>query len=137
MSGIPVNVDNFARAETDRMFGALQQQAGGVNLWSHYRAPTPVDQQTVIRMNRDTLYSAAIVDISAGARLTVPDAGRRYLSVMIVNQDHYVNQVFHDPGEYELALGQFGTPYVLAAAGRWSTRPTPATSPQSTRCKTS
>ena len=28
----------------------------------------------MIRMNRDTLYSLAIVDISEGATLTVPDA---------------------------------------------------------------
>jgi hypothetical protein len=77
MNAVAVNVDNFARAETDRMFGAIQQQAGGVNQWFHLRVPTPVDQQTVIRMNRDTLYSGAIVDISAGATLTIPDTGRR------------------------------------------------------------
>jgi hypothetical protein len=35
---------------------------------------------------------------------------------MIVNQDHYISQVFHDPGEHELTMEQFGTPYVLAAA---------------------
>jgi hypothetical protein len=75
------------------MFAAIAADAGSVNQWLHYRAPTPLDRQTVIRMNRDTLYSAAIVDISAGARLSVPDAGRRYLSVMVVNQDHYVNRV--------------------------------------------
>jgi hypothetical protein len=115
VSSVAVDVDNFARAETDRMFAAIHARAG-VGQWFHYREPTPVDQQTVIRMNRDTLYSAAVVDISAGARLTVPDAGRRYVSVMVVNQDHYVNQVFHEPGEYELTVGQFGTPYVLTAA---------------------
>jgi hypothetical protein len=32
------------------------------------------------------------------------------VSVMIVNQDHYVNHVFHDPGEHELTVEQFGTP---------------------------
>jgi hypothetical protein len=58
MSGAPVNVTNFERAETDRMFAALQAQAGGVNQLFHYRVPTPVDQQTVIRMNRDTLSTA-------------------------------------------------------------------------------
>jgi hypothetical protein len=60
MSQVMVNVDNFARAESDRTCAAVQQQAGGVNRWFHYRAPTPVDQQTVIRMNRDTLYSGAV-----------------------------------------------------------------------------
>lgn len=98
------------------MFAAVTADAGSVNQWLHYRAPTPLDRQTVIRMNRDTLYSAAVVDISAGARLSVPDAGRRYLSVMVVNQDHYVNRVFHEPGEYDLTVEEFGTPYVIAAA---------------------
>ncbi len=116
MSSVPVNVDNFARAESDRMFAAIQAQAGGVNQWYHYRTPTPVDKQTVIRMNRDTLYSGAIVDISAGAAITIPDPGRRYLSVMVVNQDHYINKVFHEPGKHNLTTGDFGTPHVLVAA---------------------
>jgi hypothetical protein len=116
MSGTAVNVTNFERAETDRMFVALQAQAGGVNQLFHYRAPTPVDRQTVIRMNRDTLYSGAVVDISAGATLVIPDAGSRYVSVMIVNQDHYINRVFHDPGKYDLTVEEFDTPHALVAA---------------------
>jgi hypothetical protein len=55
----PVTVDNFARAETDRMLAAIQAQAGGVNALLHYRAPMPIDEQTVIRMNRDTLWVLA------------------------------------------------------------------------------
>src|SRR3954467_15356191 len=111
-----VNADNFARAETHRMMAGLQRDAGGVNQFSHNRAPAPIDKQTVIRMNRDTLYSFAVVDISAGATLTVPDAGERYLSVMIVNEHHYVNRVFHDRGRYELTIAQVGSPYTVIAA---------------------
>jgi hypothetical protein len=70
---VPVNVDNFARAETERMFTSILADAGGVNRLRHNRVPTPVEHQPVIRMNRDTLYSAAVVDISEGARLTIPD----------------------------------------------------------------
>jgi hypothetical protein len=29
----------------------------------HNRTPTPLDRQTVIRMNRDTLYSGAVFDL--------------------------------------------------------------------------
>ena len=71
-----VNVDNFARAETDRMFAALAQQSGGVDRLHHNRVPTPLDQQPVIRMNRDTLYSLAIVDLRDGATLTRARVGR-------------------------------------------------------------
>ena len=116
MTQTKVSADNFARAETHRMMAGLQRDAGGVNQFSHNREPAPVDKQTVIRMNRDTLYSFAVVDISEGAILTVPDAGERYLSVMVVNEDHYINQVFHDPGRYELTVEEFDTPYVVIAA---------------------
>lgn len=67
-----VNVDNFARAETARIFDDILRMTGGVNRWVHYRSPTPVDKQPVIRMNRDTLYSSAIVDITEGAQITLP-----------------------------------------------------------------
>ena len=56
-----VNVDNFVRAETasqtDRgvkMFGLE------VNKWVHFRTPIPLEKQSVIRMNRDTIYSTAL-----------------------------------------------------------------------------
>jgi hypothetical protein len=97
------------------MFADLQRDAGGVNQLLHNRAPTPIDHQTVIRMNRDTLSSTAIVNISEGARVTVPDAGERYLSVMVVNQDHYINQVLHDPGSYDLTVDAFDTRFVALA----------------------
>ena len=116
MAATPVNVDNFARAETDRMFAAIQRDAGGTNTWSHNREPTPLDHQPVIRQNRDTLYSAAVVDLTAGATLTIPPSGDRYLSVMVVNEDHYVNRLIHDPGEYRLGIDEFDTPFVLLAA---------------------
>lgn len=112
---ITVNTDNFVRAETDRMLSDLQKNAGGVNRFLHNRAPASVDEQTVIRLNRDTLYSFAVVDLSQGATFSIPEHGERYLSVMVVNQDHYINAIFHDPGTYDISADQFGTPYVVLA----------------------
>jgi hypothetical protein len=113
---IVVTEENFVRAETDRMFSTLQAQAGGVNQWHHSREPTSVDLQPVIRMNRDTLYSMVIADISGGSVLTVPEMGERYLSVMVVNNDHYINHIFHEPGEHPITVDQFDSPFVLVAA---------------------
>ena len=47
MTGVAVrvNVDNFVRAESDRMFAAFVADAGGVNRLKHNRAPTPGDRQ--------------------------------------------------------------------------------------------
>jgi hypothetical protein len=106
---VTVNAENFVRAETA---GQIVKMAGGVNRFFHLRGPTPLDQQTVIRINRDTIYSAAVVDISKGATFTVPDAGDRYMSTMVVNEDHYINKVIHEPGEHELTVEEFETPFV-------------------------
>lgn len=110
---IPVTIDNFGRAASDIEFDKYATLAGGINRFYHFREPTPVDNQPTIRMNRDTLYSTAIVDISKGATLTLPEVGERYMSAMIYNQDHYVNKVFHGGGSYTLDMETFDTPYVI------------------------
>jgi len=112
---IRVNADNFVRAETDRMFHDLQANAGGINEFLHNREPAAIDNQTVIRLNRDTLYSFAVVDLAAGATLALPDAGERYMSAMVVNDDHYVAAVFHDAGDHELDADTIGTRYAVVA----------------------
>jgi len=112
---VTVNVDNFPHAETDMQIGRMLKQAGGVNKWTHNREPTPLDKQNVIRMNRDTLYSFAIVDISKGATVTMPEAGDRYMSLMTVNNDGYTNKVYQGGGTYELSMEEFDTPYLVLA----------------------
>lgn len=116
MPPIKISVDNFVRAESDRMFADLAAAAGGVNRWSHNRAPAAVDDQVVVRLNRDTLYSFAVVDLADGALLRLPDAGPRYLSLMVVSQDHFVTDIFHDAGEYPLTFDDVGTRYALLAS---------------------
>lgn len=112
---VQVTVETFVRAETNRTMAGMMAAAGGVNRWQHNRVPTPLDKQPVVRMNRDTLYSFAVVDLAEGATVTIPDGGERYVSLMVVNQDHYINRVFHSPGEHELAIGDYDTRYVLLA----------------------
>ena len=109
-----VNVDNFPRAETNRMFSGLLARTGGLDQWHHDRELGRLDQQTVIRQNRDTFYSYAIVDIAGGATLTLPDGGPdRYISAMVVNQDHYINEVLHEPGDHPLTIDAYDTRYVM------------------------
>jgi hypothetical protein len=63
-------------------------------------------------MNRDTLYSTGVINISKGATVTLPDAGKRYMSLMIINNDGYVNDVYYGGGSYSLTMEKFDTPYV-------------------------
>jgi hypothetical protein len=36
--------------------------------------------------------------------------------VMVVNQDHFINQILHEPGEHRLTVEKFDTPWVGVAA---------------------
>jgi len=112
---IKVTPDNFVRAETDLYFGAVVKK-DGFGKFEHNRAATPIDQQTVIRMNRDTLYSAAVFDLNAGpVTITLPEAGKRFMSMQVVNEDQYTPQVIYRPGEYTFTRDKIGTRYVFMA----------------------
>lgn len=103
VADVVVTQETYCRAETDRTFNNATKLAGGVNRFFHFRAVTPLDNQTVVRMNRDTLYSAAIVDTSSGATITVPKMpDGRYSSVLLVDNDHYCPGVIYEAGTHEL-----------------------------------
>ncbi|MBO9476717.1 DUF1214 domain-containing protein [Shimia sp. R11_0] len=110
---VAVTVDNFVQAATAYEFESYAGLANGVNTFFHFLTPTPIDNQPTIRMNRDTLYSSAVVDIRDGATLSLPDVGDRYMTTMVVNQNHFINEVFHGGGRFELNMETFDTPYVL------------------------
>ena len=38
------------------------------------------------------------------------------MSVMVVNQDHYINRILHQAGEHILTVEEFDTPWVAVAA---------------------
>jgi hypothetical protein len=112
--GVPVNVDNFARAETD-MYMARTVKEGGFGKFSHNRTPTEIDKQGVIRMNRDTLYSFAVFDLDAGAvTITLPDPGNRFMALQIIDEDHYTPMVVYKPDPVTLTKQKIGTRYVVA-----------------------
>lgn len=114
MSATPVTVDTFVRAETDKYFATAVSQSGGPGRFFHYRQPMPIDHQTVIRANRDTLYSAAVVDLEAGpATVTLPDTAGRFLSLIVIDQDHYVPAVFYDSGAHVIDAELVPTRYAM------------------------
>jgi hypothetical protein len=54
-----------------------------------------IDNQAVIRGNRDTLYSAAVFDLDAGpVTITLPDAGKRFMSMQVIDEDHVPELVY-------------------------------------------
>ncbi len=112
---VPVTIDNFIRAESDLYIGNGVKD-GGIGKIYHRREPASVDKQSVIRLNRDTLYSSAVFDLDAGpVTVTLPDAGKRFMSMQVINQDHYVPAVFYGKGSHVLDRKTVGTRYALVA----------------------
>lgn len=109
-----VTPENFIRAETDRMFYDIQGLPGSrINNFFHLPTVTPLDQQTVIRMNRDVLYSGGIVNVEKGATVTFPEIPKgRYASILVIDNDHYCPTVIYTPGKHELPQD---TKYIVLA----------------------
>ncbi|WP_428983389.1 DUF1214 domain-containing protein [Paraburkholderia diazotrophica] len=111
---VPVTADNFVRAESDMEFAAVVK-LNGFGRFVHLRELSPINRQIVVRVNRDTLYSAAVFDLDAGpVTITLPDAGKRFRSMIVINEDHYAQEVVYDAGKYTLTKENVGTRYVLA-----------------------
>jgi hypothetical protein len=114
-NAIPVTADNFIRAYSDVTFGNVVKD-DGFGKFTHNRALTPIEKQLVERQNRDTLYSVAIFDLDAGpVTITLPDPGARFMSVQVIDEDHFTSAVIYKPGSYTFTRDNIGTRYVLAA----------------------
>jgi hypothetical protein len=112
---VPVTADNFGRAATDLAFANVVRD-GGFGKFNHNRELTPLDKQLVVRQNRDTLYSAAVVDLDAGpVTITLPDVGQRFMSMQVFDEDQYTHNVAYAPGRYTITRKDLGTRYALVA----------------------
>jgi hypothetical protein len=114
-TGIPVTADNFVRAETDKIFASFEKQ-NAFSKFLHFRTLSPIDNHTVQRGNRDTLYSVGVFDLDAGpVTISLPDAGKRFMTMIVIDEDHYVFTVVYGQGRHTLSRTEIGTRYALAA----------------------
>jgi hypothetical protein len=112
---VPVTADYFIRAESDVVITGLVAQ-GGLGKFFHNRQLTPIDDHVVQRANRDTLYSTAVFDLDAGpVTITLPNPGKRFLTMIVIDEDHYVAAVVYGAGRHALSKANVGTRYVVAA----------------------
>ena len=104
-----VTVANLVRAETDHMIRAqieaFKLKFGEI---THLRNPITPENQSVIRSNQDTFYSATVLDLSEPVTITLPEADGRFMSMLVISQDHY-NFGEAQPGAYELTEERVGT----------------------------
>jgi hypothetical protein len=72
----------------------------------------PVDRRNIIRPNRDTLYSFAVFDFDAGpVTVTLPDPGKRFMLMQVINEDQYTPAVCYGAGRHTLTKDGIGTRY--------------------------
>lgn len=113
-STVLVTVDNFIRAETDKYFDDFVKRGAWGKFW-HFRELPSIDLDSV-RPNRDTLYSHAVFDLDAGpVTITLTDAGTRFMSMIVIDEDHFVPHVFYGAGDYTLTRKDVGTRYVFTS----------------------
>src|SRR5712672_2797900 len=108
-----VTVENYNRAQTDVYFAGVAKN-GGFGKFRHGRELAPPAQQGIVRPNRDTLYSFAIVDLDAGpVTITLPDARKRFMGMQVVNQDQYTPATYYGAGTHTLTREMVGTRYAI------------------------
>jgi len=83
---IEVNKGNFISAESDKYF--FEQQAkSGINHFTHDRILLTMETQTVVRQNRDTLYSKSIWDTQGGVTFELPVLDS-YQTLQVIDENH-------------------------------------------------
>jgi len=112
-SAVPVTPHNFVRAETDMYMGRFAKD-GGLGKFVHAREPAPIDKQSVIRMNRDTVYSSGVFDLDAGpVTIAMPNPGKRFMSLQVIDEDQYTPDVFYGARSHTFTREGVGTRYLV------------------------
>lgn len=101
-NGKIVTPKSYPTDETSRQI-LKSQDLAGVNNLDHKPQLTPTDKQPVVRMNRDTYYSMAVIDVSKGASITMPEIPEgKYMSIQPVTEDHRIQAMKYGAGTFDL-----------------------------------
>ena len=112
-----VTDENYGLAESEVIFSdyvkriAAATNSNGVGVFLHLKTGADPKDRTVMRINFDTVYSTAIVDLTEDAVLTMPETNGRYQSAWIITDEHYNPMAFVEPGTYTLTQEDVGRRY--------------------------
>jgi len=95
--GVVITPDNFIHADSTRAYlKELDQSDGKVNIVRPVRELTNADNQDVIRMNEDTLYTRIVLDVKGGATITTKKYnGYQNINVIDVNHSQIASLTGH------------------------------------------
>ena len=112
-----ITKENYALAETDIVMSEYVKKIGqkncstGIGEFLHIRDAMDISDRTIIRPNFDTLYSAAVLDLSTPAVIVMPETNRLQI-LAAVNDVHWNVLLTDKPGRYELTEESAGSKYV-------------------------
>jgi hypothetical protein len=102
LEGKTVSQESYPTDETSRQILKTQSLVG-VNKFQHSRQLVKKENQPVVRMNRDTYYSMAVIDVSKGGSITMPEIPKgKYMSVQPITEDHRIQAMMYGPGTFDL-----------------------------------
>jgi len=95
--GVVITPDNFIHADSTRAYlKELDQSGGKVNIVRPVRELTNADNQDVIRMNEDTLYTRIVLDVKGGATITTKKyKGFQNINVIDINHSQIASLTGH------------------------------------------
>ena len=116
-----VTDENYGLAESEVIFSehvkkiAAATDSDGVGVFMHLKTGADPKDRTIMRINFDTVYSVAIVDLTEDAVLTMPETNGRYQSAWIITDEHYNPMAIVEPGTYTLTQKDVGRRYAMIA----------------------
>jgi hypothetical protein len=111
--------ENYALAESQVIFKAYLSKIAaatntdGMGVFMHNRKAVDPKDKTVVRINFDTQYSSAILDLTEEATLTMPETNGRYQSAWFITEEHYNPMAINKPGTYKINQENTGSKYVV------------------------
>jgi hypothetical protein len=115
----PVTKENYALAESQVIFSEYMQKIGkatctnGLGKLMHLRQQPDPKDRTILRINFDTIYSFAILDLTEPVTVVLPPTDGRYQSAMVMDDRHNIPLLFTKPGTYQLTQVNVGSRYAI------------------------
>ena len=110
---------NYALAETQVIFAQYAKRiakstcSNGLGKFMFLSKPADPKDKTVVRINFDTLYAFALLDLNSPAKLKLPETNGRYQSVWVVTENAYSPYAISKPGEYNITKKNVGEQYAM------------------------
>jgi hypothetical protein len=92
---------------------AAATNTNGAGVFMHNRKAADPKNHTIVRLNFDTQYSSAILDLTEEATLIMPETNGRYQSAWFITEEHYNPMAINKPGTYKINQENTGSKYVI------------------------